>query len=119
MTTHLDPIDENETTVTPSNGNVYADLGYENPEEMLLKAHLVMLLSKAIKAKGLNQYQAAEILGIDQPKVSALVRGQFRGYSLERLFKFLNALDLDVEVNVKSKSEGEERARISVGSASE
>jgi predicted XRE-type DNA-binding protein len=116
MTTNLEPI-ENETTVTPSSGNVYADLGYENPEEMLLKAQLVTLLSKAIKAKGLNQYQAAEVLGIDQPKVSTLLRGQFRGYSLERLFKFLNAFDLDVEVNVKSKPEGEERARICIGSA--
>jgi predicted XRE-type DNA-binding protein len=103
MTTNLNQIDETENTVTPGSGNVYADLGYENPEEMLLKAHLVTLLRKAIKAKGLNQYQEAEVLGIDQPKVSALVRGQFRGYSLERLFKFFNALDLDVEVNVKSK----------------
>ena len=81
----------------------------------MLKAHLVMLLSKAIKAKGLNQYQAAEVLGIDQPKVSALVRGQFRGYSLERLFKFLNALDLDVEVNVKSKPEERERSYTTIG----
>jgi predicted XRE-type DNA-binding protein len=105
-----------ENTVTSSSGNVYTDLGYENPEEMLLKAHLVMSLSQAIKAKGLNQYQAAEVLGIDQPKVSALVRGQFRGYSLERLFKFLNAFDLDVEVNVKSKSEDRERGYTTVGS---
>jgi predicted XRE-type DNA-binding protein len=105
-----------ENTVTSGSGNVYADLGYENPEEMLLKAHLVMLLSKAIKAKGLNQYQAVEVLGIDQPKVSALVRGQFRGYSLERLFRFLNALDLDVEVNVKSKPEERERNYTTVGS---
>jgi predicted XRE-type DNA-binding protein len=103
-----------ENTVTSGSGNVYTDLGYENPEEMLLKAHLVMLLSKAIKAKGLNQYQAAEVLGIDQPKVSALVRGQFRGYSLERLFRFLNALD--VEVNVKSKPEERECSYTSVGS---
>jgi predicted XRE-type DNA-binding protein len=103
--------------VTPGSGNVYADLGYDNPEEMLLKAHLVTLLSKAIKAKGLDRYQAAELLGIDQPKVSALVRGQFRGYSLERLFKFLNAVDLDVEVNVKSKPEEKERAYTTVGSA--
>jgi predicted XRE-type DNA-binding protein len=57
---------------------------------MLLKAKLVRLLSQAIKAKGLNQYQAAEVLEIDQPKVSALVRGQFRGYSLERLFRSLD-----------------------------
>ena len=99
-----------ETLITPSSGNVYADLGYENPEEMLLKAQLVRLLSQAIKAKGLNQYQAAEVLGIDQPKISALVRGQFRGYSLERLFKFLNAVDLDVEVNVTSKPEDRDRS---------
>jgi predicted XRE-type DNA-binding protein len=104
-----------ENLVTPSSGNVYADLGFENPEEMLLKAHLVMLLSKAIKAKGLNQYQAAEVLGIDQPKVSALVRGQFSGYSLERLFKYLNVFDLDVEVSVKSKSEDKERGYTIVG----
>jgi predicted XRE-type DNA-binding protein len=83
---------------------------------MLLKAHLIMLLSKAIKAKGLNQYQAAELLGIDQPKVSALVRGQFRGYSLERLFRFLNAFYLDVEVNVKSKPEKRQRSHTTVGS---
>ena len=119
MKTDRNQIEDLENTVTPSSGNVYADLGYENPEEMLLKAHLVTLLSKAIKAKGLNQYQAAELLDIDQPKVSALVRGQFRGYSLERLFKFLNAVDLDVEVNVKSKPAAKERAYTKVGSASE
>jgi predicted XRE-type DNA-binding protein len=126
MTTNHDPVErvlpyrteDLENTVTSGSGNVYADLEYENPEEMLLKAHLVMLLSKAIKAKGLNQYQAAELLGIDQPKVSALVRGQFRGYSLERLFRFLNALDLDVEVNVKSKPEERERSYTTVGSTS-
>jgi predicted XRE-type DNA-binding protein len=124
MTTNHDPVkrvllyraEDLENTVTSSSSNVYADLGYENPEEMLLKAHLVMLLSKAIKAKGLNQYQAAELLGIDQLKVSALVRGQFRGYSLERLFRFLNALD--VEVNVKSKPEERERSYTTVGSTS-
>jgi predicted XRE-type DNA-binding protein len=118
MTTNHVLTEDLENTVTPSSGNVYADLEYENPEEMLLKAHLVMLLSKAIKAKGLNQYQAAEVLGIDQPKVSALVRGQFRGYSLERLFKFLNALDLDVEVNVKAKPEERERSYTTVGGTS-
>jgi predicted XRE-type DNA-binding protein len=116
MTTNQALTEDLENTVTSGSGNVYADLGCENPEKMLLKAHLVMLLSKAIKAKGLNQYQAAELLGIDQSKVSALVRGQFRGFSLERLFRFLNALDLDVEVSVKSKPEERERSYTSVGS---
>jgi predicted XRE-type DNA-binding protein len=118
MTTDRNLIEDLENTVTPSSGNVYADLGYENPEEMLLKAHLVMRLSQAIKAKGLNQDRVAEVLGIDQPKISALVRGQFRGYSLERLFKFLNAFDLDVEVNVKSKPEDRERSYTTVGRTS-
>jgi predicted XRE-type DNA-binding protein len=114
MNTHQNQSEDSETLVTPSSGNVYADLGFENPEEMLLKAQLVRLLSQAIKEKGLNQYQAAELLGIDQPKISALVRGQFRGYSLERLFKFLNAFDLDVEVNVTSKPEGRDRSRTTI-----
>jgi predicted XRE-type DNA-binding protein len=104
MKTNHDLTEDLENTVTTGSGNVYADLGYENPDEMLLKAQLVRLLSQVIKAKGLNQYQAAEVLGIDQPKVSALVRGQFRGYSLERLFRFLNAFDLDVEVRVSRNS---------------
>jgi predicted XRE-type DNA-binding protein len=73
MNTNHDLTEDLENTVTTGSGNVYADLGYENPEEMLLKAQLVRLLSQAIKAKGLNKYQAAEVLGIDQPKVSALV----------------------------------------------
>jgi predicted XRE-type DNA-binding protein len=116
MKTNHDLTEDSENTVTTGSGNVYADLGYENAEEMLLKAQLVRLLSQAIKAKGLNQYQVAKVLGIDQPKVSALVRGQFQGYSLERLFRFLNAFDLDVEVSVKSKLENRERSHISVGS---
>jgi predicted XRE-type DNA-binding protein len=116
MKTNHDPTEDLETLVTPSSGNVYADLGFKNPEEMLLKAQLVRLLSQAIKAKGLNQYQAAEVLGIDQPKVSALVRGRFRGYSLERLFQFLNAFDLDVEVNVRSKPDSRERSHTIIGS---
>jgi predicted XRE-type DNA-binding protein len=115
MKTDRDLSEDLETTVTPGSGNVYADLGYEHPEEMLLKAHLVSLLSKAIKAKGLDRDRAAEVLGIDRSKVADLLRGQFREYSLERLFKFLNAFDLDVEVNVTSKPEDRERSHTIVG----
>ena len=103
MTTDKTNLDIDENSVTPSSGNVFADLGFENPEEMLLKAQLVRQISLAIKEKGLNQYQAAELLGIDQPKVSLLLRGHFRGYSLERLFKYLNALGKDLEIVVKPK----------------
>ena len=79
MTTNKTNPDLEDCRVKPSSGNVYADLGFDNPEEMLLKAKLVRQISVAIKEKGLNQYQAAEVLGIDQPKVSALVRGRFSG----------------------------------------
>jgi predicted XRE-type DNA-binding protein len=105
MTTDKTNLDCDDNQVTPSSGNVFADLGFENPEEMLLKAELVRQISKAIKDKGFNQYQAAEVLGIDQPKVSALVRGRFSGYSLERLFKYLNVLGKDLEIVVKPKNQ--------------
>ena len=110
-----DKIEDLDNTTTPGSDNVYADLGYENPEEMLLKAHLMMLLSKAIKAKGLERDRSAEMLEIDRSEVSALLKGQFREYSLERLFKFLNAVDLDVEVNVKSKPAEKEQAHTTLG----
>jgi predicted XRE-type DNA-binding protein len=105
MTTDKIKLEPDDNRVTPSSGNVFADLGFENPEEMLLKAELVRQISKAIKDKGFNQYQAAEVLGIDQPKVSALLRGRFSGYSLERLFKYLNVLGKDLEIVVKPKNQ--------------
>ena len=114
MTTNKTNPDLADCRVTPSSGNVFADLGFENPEEMLLKAALVRQISVAIKEKGLNQYQAAEVLGIDQPKVSALVRGRFSGYSIERLFKYLNALGRDVEIVVKSSPSLESKSSVKV-----
>ena len=117
MTTNKTNPDLADCRVTPSSGNVFADLGFENPEEMLLKAELVRQISLAIKEKGLNQYQAAEVLGIDQPKVSALVRGRFSGYSIERLFKYLNALGRDVEIVVKSSPSLESKSSVKVVAA--
>ena len=112
MTTEKTNLDPDDNRVTPSSGNVFADLGFENPDEMLLKAELVRQISKAIKEKGLNQYQAAEVLGIDQPKVSSLVRGRFSGYSLERLFKYLNVLGKDLEIVVKPKTQEVSTTRV-------
>ena len=117
MTTNKTNPDLADCRVTPSSGNVYADLGFDNPEEMLLKAELVRQISVAIKEKGLNQYQAAEVLGIDQPKVSALVRGRFSGYSIERLFKYLNALGRDVEIVVKSSPSLDSKSSVKVVAA--
>lgn len=104
----------NDSQVTPSSGNVFADLGFDNPEEMILKAELVRQISAAIKEKGWNQYQAAAALGIDQPKVSELVRGRFSGYSIERLFRYLNALDRDLEIIVKPSSGEKNRVKVTL-----
>jgi predicted XRE-type DNA-binding protein len=90
--------------ITTSSGNVFADLGLPNPDEMLAKAELARKISHAITARGLTQVEAAELLGIDQPKISALIRGKLTGFSLERMFRFLNAFDSDIEITVKPKS---------------
>jgi predicted XRE-type DNA-binding protein len=72
-----------ENQVEVSSGNVFADLGLSNPEERLLKAELVRKISEIITNLNLTQVQAAEILGIDQPKVSLLIRGRLSGFSTD------------------------------------
>lgn len=84
-------------------GSVYAPLGYKNHKEMETKSNLVKEVGKAIKKKRLTQVQAANRIGISQPKLSELLNGHFRGYSVERLIYFLNELGQDVDIVVKSK----------------
>ena len=87
----------------PSSGNVFADLGLPGAAEHLIKAGLVVRIDRAIRQRKLTQAAAAQLLGIDQPKVSAMLSGQFRGYSVERLMRFLVALGHDVEIVVKPR----------------
>jgi predicted XRE-type DNA-binding protein len=82
-------------------GNVFADLGLANPEEHLAKAELASRINQAIRQRRLTQAAAAELLGIDQPKVSRLLRGYLTNFSAERLIHFLNLLGRDVEIVVK------------------
>ena len=103
-----------ENDVHVSSGNIFADLGLPNPEERLVKAKLAHKISETINDRKLTQVQAAEILGIDQPKISALIRGRLSGFSTDRLFYFLNALGNDVEIIVKPKPEHRQKGRISV-----
>jgi predicted XRE-type DNA-binding protein len=86
--------------------NIFADLKFANPEEHLAKANLAMQIVEIIRQRGLSQTAAATILGIDQPKVSALMRGQLKNFSLDRLCRFLNRLDKDVDIGVKDKPRG-------------
>lgn len=103
-----------ESDIQVSSGNVFADLNLHNPDEMLIKAELVRQIGEIVDKQKLTQIETAELLGIDQPKVSALLRGKITGFSLERLFRFLNALDRDVEIAVKSKPKTRKSARVKV-----
>jgi predicted XRE-type DNA-binding protein len=95
--------------ITASSGNVFADLGFSNPQREQLKAHLTLRIYRLIKERGLTQTQAGEILGIKQPHVSALMRGQSGTFSVERLMDFLTLLGQDVEITVRPtrKAQGE------------
>ena len=87
----------------PSTGNIFADLGLPDAAEHLVKAGLVLRIDRTIRQRKLTQSAAAQVMGIDQPKVSAMLSGQFRGYSVERLMRFLVALGHDVEIVVKPR----------------
>jgi predicted XRE-type DNA-binding protein len=101
-----------EIEVQASSGNVFADLGLANSDELLMKAELARKISSIIIQQKMTQIEAAELLGIDQPKVSALINGKLSGFSTERLFRFLNALGRDVEIVVKTKSESQAQTRV-------
>lgn len=85
-------------------GNVFQDIGVPNPEEHLVKAQLVFRIDGIIKKRRLKQVEAADLLGIRQPDVSKMLRGEFRQFSVERLLRFLVALNQDVEIVVRPHS---------------
>lgn len=90
---------QDEKVFTEGSDNVFADFGVNNHDEAQLKSRLALRLYKAIQDKGLTQRQAAEILCVDRAKVSAIINGRLKGYSIERLFRFLNALDVNIEIS--------------------
>src|SRR5579872_6845503 len=83
-----------------STGNIFADLGFPDAEERMAKVNLALQINTLIKRKKLTQKQAAELLAIDQPKISALAAGKLAGFFLERLFRFLTILGQDIIINV-------------------
>jgi len=103
-----------EIPVTAGSGNVFADLGFAEPEEELAKAQLASHIRQVIKRRRLTQVAAASLMGIDQPKVSALLNGRLANFSSDRLMRLLTALGQDVEITVKAKPRGRERGSIRV-----
>lgn len=97
-----------------SSGNVFADLEIENPEEELTKAKLVWEIEQIIKRKKMTQTEAAKVMGINQPKVSALIRRKLDGFSVERLIHFLNSLGQDIDIIIRPKPRGRKQAIINV-----
>jgi predicted XRE-type DNA-binding protein len=112
----MSKIPKNKPTlrITESSGNVFADLGFANPEQELLKARLTLQIYRTIKARKLTQAQAGEILGIKQPHVSSLMRGQSGTFSVERLMDFLTALGHDIEIAVTPTRREHGRMSVSV-----
>jgi predicted XRE-type DNA-binding protein len=88
--------------VKEGSGNIFVDLGFIHAEREELKARLTLQIYRLIKARGLTQAQAGEVLGIKQPHVSSLMRGQSGAFSVERLMNFLAALGQDVQITVRS-----------------
>jgi len=89
---------------TKGSGNVYADIGFADAPERLAKAKLGMRINEIIERRALKQAEAAKILKINQPKVSALINGQLSLFSMEKLIHFLNLLNQDVEIIVKARA---------------
>jgi len=103
-----------EVEVEMGSDNAYADLGYADADEMLIKAQLVAKIAEIIKRKGLTQTQAAALLGMPQPKLSNLLRGRFRGFSERRLMDCLTKLGRDVQIVVKATPRSRRDGRLSI-----
>lgn len=99
---------------TPSSGNVFADIGVPEPEEELAKAQLASRIREIVRRSRLTQVAAAAVMGIGEPRVSALLKGRLANFSSERLMRLLTRLGQDVQIVVKSNPRRRRRGRISV-----
>ena len=102
-----------DITVHDSSGNVFADLGIENPEEYLAKSEIAAEILRIVQRRRLTQAEAAKLLGIRQPKVSALLRGRLDGFSTDRLLRFITLLGYDVQIKV-SKARAQSQGHLEV-----
>ena len=91
--------------ITHGSGNVFADLGLPDPAERQTKTRLAMAVNALLKERGVKQAEASTILGVPQPKVSALANYRLDHFSVEKLMSFLNALDQDVEIVIRPSRE--------------
>ena len=106
-----------EREIIRGTGNVFADLGYPDAAQRQAKLRLAHALNQVLDERKLTQVEAAKVLAVTQPKVSALRRYKLAGFSVERLMTLLTALDQDVEIVIRRKPRSRRTARISVVAA--
>ena len=106
-----------EDQVIRGTGNVFADLGYSDAAERQAKLRLAYTLNQILEERKLSQAEAANLLGVTQPKVSALRHYKLAGFSVERLMNLLTALDQDIDIVIRRKPRSRRTARISVVAA--
>ena len=109
-------MESDDIAVERGSGNVFADLGLPDADAHIVKAELVSRIDDIVSQRGITQTEAARLLGLSQPDVSRLLRGDFREYSLERLFRLLTTLGRDIEIVVRQpRSPDGGRLRVAAG----
>jgi predicted XRE-type DNA-binding protein len=108
---------ESKEKIVRSSGNVFADLGFEDSSERQTKVRLAVAINDVLKRRALSQGKAAELLGINQPKVSALSKYRLEGFSVERLMRFLTSLNQDIEIIIRNKPRTRRPGRVYVTAA--
>jgi predicted XRE-type DNA-binding protein len=101
-------------SIEKSSGNVFADIGFANDQEMLVKANLALKISEIITQRRLTQIEAAAVLGMPQPKLSKLLRGQFHGVSETKMLECLNKLGRDIQIVIRKANRDKRIGRTSV-----
>jgi predicted XRE-type DNA-binding protein len=108
---------DRDDDITHGTGSVFADLGYPDSTERQARLRLALALNRVLDHRSLTQAEAAKLLGVSQPKVSALRNYKLAGFSVERLMTFLTALDQDVRIVIRQKPRSRRSARIGVEAA--
>jgi predicted XRE-type DNA-binding protein len=102
------------TSIEKGSGNIFADIGFTNDQEMLVKANLALKISEIITQRRLTQMEAALVLGMPQPKLSKLLRGQFHGVSETKMLECLNKLGRDIQIVIRKANRDKRIGRTSV-----
>lgn len=107
--------DQEPIEIDPGSGNVFADMGLEDADELFTRTQLGLHIYAILKERGLKQREIAAILGINQPEVALLMNGRFQRFTTDKLLDFLNRLDQKVTIRISRRKPGEPSRQIRVG----